>query len=159
MTNRAPRPWLAVILGLCALLASCGGDSGAATQEASEGSPEIAAAEGPTDAGIETRHRRVMAIHDEVMPERARLVRLQRELERAPEQNLAYSSARSRLAAADEAMMAWMYADVPLTELVDSLGPEALNAYLDERELTIRDVADSMRVSIAVAEALLAQPD
>ena len=119
----------------------------------------VAVAERPVDAAIETRHREVMAIHDEVMPDRARLVRLQRELERAPEQNLAYSSARSRLAAADEAMMAWMYADVPLTELVDSLGPEALDAYLDERELTIRDVADSMRVSIAVAEALLAQPD
>lgn len=144
---------MAAGLTYCLLGVACGGGASGGAEPSTARSTE---GEG-VDAAIETRHRDVLAIHDEVMPERARLVRLQRELERAPEQNLAYSSARGRLDAADDAMMAWMYADVPLTELVDSLDPEALNAYLDERELSIRAVADSMRASMAFAEELLAE--
>ena len=149
MTNSTPRPWLALAAGLCIAGAACGD---AATGETTAGA---AVAKTPVDAAVVTRSESIRALHDEVMPDRARLVRLQRDLARAPEQNLAYSSARGRLDAADEAMMTWMHTDRPLTELVDSLDAPALNAYLDERERSIRAVADSMRASMSFAEQSL----
>ena len=148
MTNSAPRPWLALAAGLCLAAAACGDDV-ARGADATHAEPAV-------DAAVVTRSEAITALHDEIMPERARLVRLQRELTRAPEQNLAYSSARGRLDAADEAMMAWMYGDVPLAELADSLEPAALGAYLDERERSIRAVADSIRASMTYAEQILA---
>ena len=149
MTNRPPRPRLALAAATCLALAACGDG----TTDVDPGAREPIA----VDAALEARRAQIMAIHDEVMPERARLVRLQRDLEADGLGGPGDELALTRLSAADDAMMAWMYAEVPLAQLADSLERPALDAYLDEREAAIRAVADSMRASMAFAEETLAQ--
>lgn len=149
MTNRPPRPRLALAAAACLALGACDGGT---TDPAAEADEPIA-----VDAALEARHARIMAVHDEVMPERARLVRLQRDLKAGGLEGPGDRQALARLSAADDAMMAWMYAEVPLTQLADSLERPALDAHLDEREAAIRAVADSMRASMAFAEETLAR--
>ncbi len=91
------------------------------------------------------------------MPERGRLIRLQRTVvgaELGPELT---AFAKTRLERADDMMMDWMYADVPLTKLTDSLDEQSIYAYLDEREKEIQNVSDSMMTAIEFAESILAQ--
>lgn len=144
MTNRAPRPWLALS---CAIgFAACASDAPGA--EAAEAAQLVA-----VSATALARHGEAMAVHDEVMPERGRLVRLQRALADRPGD----TAALRRLTAADDAMMDWMYAEIPLARLADSLNEAALLTFLDERTRQIGDVADSMRASMAAADRILAE--
>ena len=136
-------------------LAGCGSDGNRA-----EGQPQdsgIASATAPVTPELERRFDEVRAIHDEVMPERGRLVRLQARTMTADLPAATAAFAKTRLARADDMMMDWMYADVSLTQLADSLSEAEIADYLDRRETSIRRVADSMRAAIDYAELTIAQ--
>jgi len=65
--------------------------------------------------------------------------------------------AKTRLERADDMMMDWMYADIPLNELTDSLDEKSIYAFLDQREKEIQNVSDSMMTAIQFTESILAQ--
>jgi len=118
---------------------------------------EIDSAQIVPPSALENRFDEVRAIHDEVMPERGRLIRLQRTIAKA-ELDLPVSTfVQTRLERADDMMMNWMYADLPLNKLVDSLDESSIYRYLDAREKEIIGVSDSMMVAIQFAESILAQ--
>ena len=128
-------------------LAACGGAGDAPVDQ-----PDATLLQVP----LVERFAEVRAIHDAVMPERGRLVRLQRRLAASEELGeRVRGDADLRLQRADDMMMDWMYADVPLAELRDSLSAAELATYLDAREVAIRATADSMRAAIAHAEGVL----
>ena len=106
---------------------------------------------------LENRFDVVRAIHDEVMPERGRLIRLQRSVAGADLGEHVTAFAKTRLERADDMMMNWMYADIPFSTLVDSLDETAIYTYLDTRESDIQEVSDSMMTAIQFAESILAQ--
>jgi len=106
---------------------------------------------------LENRFDEVRAIHDEVMPQRGRLIRLQRNISKAELEKGVTAFAKTRLERADDMMMNWMYADIPLTKLIDSLPENSIYSYLDNREAEILKVSDSMMTSIQFAESILAQ--
>lgn len=108
-------------------------------------------------SALENRFDVVRAIHDEVMPERGRLIRLQRTVAGAELGEDVTAFAKTRLERADEMMMNWMYADIPLSTLVDSLDDASIYTYLDLREDEIQAVSDSMMTAIQFAESILAQ--
>ena len=102
------------------------------------------------------RHAEIRAIHDEIMPRRGALVKLERKLARDSNHTARESLALRRLERADDAMMAWMHSEVAYATLRDSLDSDALAAYLDRREREIRAVGDSMEASIRFAEQVTA---
>ena len=109
----------------------------------------------PTE--LENRFDKVRAIHDEVMPERGRLIRLQKKVAGAELGPELTAFAKTRLERADDMMMDWMYADIPLNELTDSLDEKSIYAFLDQREKEIQNVSDSMMTAIQFTESILAQ--
>lgn len=91
------------------------------------------------------------------MPQRGRLIRLQRNILGGDLGEEVTAFAKTRLERADEMMMNWMYADIPLSNLVDSLDEKSIYGYLDSRETEIQKVSDSMMTAIQFAESILAQ--
>jgi len=133
-----------------AALASTGCNFG----EADTGSAEVS---GIVDQDLEVRYDEVRAIHDEVMPQRGDLIRLERDVRDAELDEDIAAFAKTRLTRADDAMMSWMHTDRSLTSLADSLDRAGIHRFLDEREQEIERVADSMRVAIDYAQQVLAQ--
>ena len=150
--NRSPGSWLLIAASAGTALLACGSPSERAPEQL-PGSP----GEQLVVPEVRQRADAVLTLHDDVMPERARLMRLQRQLGEVDLPNESRAFAKTRLERADSLMMAWMYSDVPVAELADSLDTQALLEYLAMREAEIRDVADSMHVAMSNAEMLLAQ--
>lgn len=65
--------------------------------------------------------------------------------------------AKTRLAAADEAMRTWMYNNETAAEAHERLGPQIAAHHLSIRKKEIDAIGDSMRVAIAYAKTVLAQ--
>jgi len=140
---------LPLILLSVLLTASCGSNL-------SEVDQQMPAQAIPPSA-LENRFDEVRAIHDEVMPERTRIIRLQRGVVNGDLDEELSAFAKTRLERADDMMMNWMYADIPLSTLVDSLEEDPIYSYLDVREKEIKQVSDSMMAAIHFAESILAQ--
>lgn len=147
--NKTSSAWLPIISACLIFLGACSGSTPVQPSNDSEATVP------PTE--LESRFDKVRAIHDEVMPERGRLIRLQRKVVGAELDLEITAFAKTRLERADDMMMNWMYADIPLTKLTDSLDEKSIYAYLDEREKEIQNVSDSMMTAIEFAESILAQ--
>ena len=91
------------------------------------------------------------------MPKRGQLIRLQKTVSQADLGPEVTAFAKTRLERADDMMMTWMYADIPLSKLNDSLDEKSIYSFLDEREEDIQNVSDSMITAIQFAESILAQ--
>lgn len=146
-SNSRTGPWLVtlgiILIGLLACKASTPDE--ASTQVELQTSP------------LELRYAEVQALHDEVMPARGKLIRLQRKVRDAPVQLDVKRPVYDQIARADSLMMQWMYDDLPLAKLQDSLGATESLAYLDDRYLAMEHVADSMRLAMERAEKLLSE--
>lgn len=154
LPNRTPSPWLpSLAIGLALGVWSCSGsaDGGNATVEP-ETTPQTQAS-----AGVQAAYDAGMAVHDEVMPRLGEMMRMQRSLDAAdlPAEQTAF--AKTRLARADDAMMEWMQATIPVPEAVDSFGVDAAPDYFARREADIQGVRDSIETAIRYAQNLLAQ--
>ncbi len=108
-------------------------------------------------AALEQRYDEVRAIHDEVMPQRANMVRLERAIHEGDLEADVAAFAKTRLERADDAMMEWMRTEESLNTLRKNMSDTDIEEYLNMREIQIRAVADSMHLSIAHAENVLAQ--
>lgn len=96
-------------------------------------------------------YREVMAIHDEVMPEIAKLQDIKRELKGyADSLNIdKIRMAASEIVQADDAMMNWM-SNFKLPE-----GKSDAEAYLKNEKVKIQDVADKINSAKATAQKIL----
>lgn len=127
----------------------------ACTSNSPETNTEIT--ELPVSAEVERRYDEVRAIHDEIMPRRADMIRLEREVLASDLDSSRVAFAKTRFERADDAMMSWMKSEESLTTLAQKMSTEEIKVYIDQREKQIRDVADSMTTSIEYAQQLLTQ--
>ena len=111
----------------------------------------------PVSARLEKQYDEVIALHDEVMPKRSDMIRLERELNSSSLDTSLVAFAKTRLERADDAMMAWMQSEKSLTNLAENMNENQLEAHILTRKQLIQEVADSMLASILYAEQLLAQ--
>ena len=147
--NKTVVAWFPLFLVCAFLLTACNSSD---TQKTEPSTEQLV----PSSA-LENRFDKVRAIHDEVMPERGRLIRLQRAVSASELDGSLSAFAKTRLERADDMMMTWMYADIPLNKLIDSLEESSIYTYLDGRESDIQAVSDSMMTAIQFAESILAQ--
>ena len=137
---------------LAAALAGCvfpacdnGGGAGAET-----------VAEAPSEALV-GQYAVLMEAHDEVMPMSAEIARAERALDESGLATEEAAYAKTRLAAADDAMMTWMYNNETAAEVNERLGPKIAAQHLRIREREILAIGDSMRAALDYAESLLPQ--
>lgn len=154
LPNRTPSAWLpslvvCVALGVWSCSGSGDGGDRAVEPEATPRTQDPAAVQASYDAG--------MAVHDEVMPRLGEMMRMQRSLAGADLPPAQAAFAKTRLERADEAMMAWMHATIPVSAAVDSFGVDAAPDYFARREAAIEGVRDSIEMAIRYAQNLLAQ--
>lgn len=135
---------------LLTLLVSCSqGKNGAKTD-----SPEQQA------ESIELQMKKVMAVHDSIMPWMDHMHALQQALDAKNDEarmndespNGDIEGARAELEAASEAMMLWMSEFKPEEFEKDK---SSLMEYLEEEEEKISNVGEQMKASIESAEAIL----
>ena len=145
--NRGPWAWL-----LCTAVIGVG--FGACDNT---GNAEGAAAQtGPNDALV-AQYQVLMDAHDEVMPMSADIARAEKALEESGLDTEEAAFAKTRLAAADEAMMTWMYNNETAAEVNERLGPTIAAQHLAIRKKEIDAIGDSMRVAVEYARSLLPQ--
>ena len=145
--NRSPWAWL-LIGGLSGLgFGACdnAGTAGAAAEQT-----------GPNDALV-AQYKALMDAHDEVMPMAADIARAEAALRASGLDTEEAAFAKTRLAAADEAMRTWMYNNETAAEVDERLGPTIAAQHLAIRKKEIDAVGDSMRVAIDYARQLLAE--
>ena len=135
---------LAVALAGCALQ---GCDAGAAAE--AEAAPE------PPSEALVAQYEALTRAHDEVMPMSAEIARAERALDERALASEEATLARARLAAADDAMMTWMYNHETAADVHERLGPKLAAEHLRIREREILAIGDSMRAAIDYAESLL----
>ena len=145
--NRAAHAWLlSVALAGCVFQACDNGSGGAAATPS----------EAPSDALV-AQYESLMRAHDEVMPMSAEVARAERMLEASGLESDEVARAEARLAAADDAMMTWMYNNETAAEVHERLGAKTAAQHLRIREREIVAIGDSMRAAIDYAESLLPQ--
>jgi len=116
-----------------------------------------------TEAKSDTSQmKKVMAIHDEVMPKMGSFGKLVAELskkEDSTEMGLRYKEAREDLQAAHKSMMDWMRGFGDKFDSDEILNGKALSEekqkLLDAEEKKIKEVSDAINSSLEKAEALL----
>ena len=120
-----------------------------------------------TDASAENiQMKRVMALHDEVMPKMSGMSSLASELsskEDSTELGLKYKQARIDLQEANEAMMAWMQSFSSRFDSQEIMEGKELSAtkkqWLDEEEEKMKKVKEVMVTSIKNAKHLLGKEE
>ncbi|TRZ45802.1 hypothetical protein [Robertkochia solimangrovi] len=109
--------------------------------------------------------KRVIAIHDEVMPQMTKLTKLVGELKPladSTETGAPYQKAMTDLQESHELMMSWMkgFGDRFTHEEIlqgKELSPEK-EIWLDEEEIKVKEMRDKVNESVANAEKLLSKP-
>ena len=115
--------------------------------------------ESPEVAEQNTQWRKVMDIHDEVMPKTSQINKTARELRAVISQDSSQTEQLlpviTALDQAEEGMMEWMYAFKPLNRLRDSLDHKAIMKYLLEEEVRIQKVKEDMLTSLEKGQSTL----
>ncbi len=103
----------------------------------------------------------VFAIHDEVMPKMADIVRLKGNLvdfKTDATNEAEVKTALVQLENAEDAMMSWMNNFKAPEKMRDSKSHDEIMGYLQSQKVEITKVRDTMNGSIATAERILSSP-